>query len=84
MYFIVTGDVGIGYPYLQQPIQKERYSLTHQLGRNNFFGDYYILFNLKSEFCYIATNEVQAFALSKRFLVQTVFSQYPNMIMTEF
>ena len=37
MYFIVSGDVGVGYPYMQARLTKKRYKLTHVLGRNNFF-----------------------------------------------
>lgn len=79
MYFIMSGTVGIGYHLYQQPLEKQRYKLTHFLGSNNFFGDYYLCNNMKAEFVHIATTEVEAFALSKKFLMRKVFPKYPQI-----
>ena len=46
---------------------------------NNFFGDYYLCNNTKAEFVYVAHTEVEAFALSKKFLMGKVFPKYPNI-----
>jgi hypothetical protein len=47
------------------------------VGINEFFGDYYLLCNMKSEFVYVSVDNVEALALSKDFLVGKVFSKYP-------
>ena len=47
-----------------------KYRTTHQLGTNSFFGDYYLCNNIKAEFVHVATTEVEAFALTKKFLLR--------------
>jgi len=79
MYFIQSGEIQIGYHMYQQPLERDRYMLTHKLGSNSFFGDYYICHNKKAEFVHIATTEVEAFALSKKFLMRKVFPNYPQI-----
>lgn len=66
MFFISKGVVAVGYTYFQS--KELTHSRTHMclsLGREDFIGDYYILFDLKSEYCVEATTDVQAFALDK-------------------
>ena len=53
--------------------------MTFDLKANQFFGDYYLCSNLKAEFVHLAKSEVQAFALSKRFLMKKVFGKYPQI-----
>ena len=79
MYFVISGTVGIGYHLYQQPIEKERFHLTHYLAPNNFFGDYYLCNNTKAEFVHVAHTEVEAYSLSKKFLMGKVFPKYPNI-----
>lgn len=68
MYFIMSGIVGIGYHLYFQPLDQKKFKLVHTMNINQFFGDYYICNNMKSEFVYVATTDVEAFALSKKFL----------------
>ena len=63
MYFILSGTVGVGYHAMQQPLDKSRYLIVHNLGANNFFGDFYLINNIRSEFVYSAMSEVEAFSL---------------------
>ena len=79
MYFILNGTVGIGYHTYQQPLDSKPYRLTHQIGTNSFFGDYYLCSNTKAEFVHIAETDVDAFALSKKFLMGKVFPKYPQI-----
>ena len=79
MYFIISGTVGIGYHLYTQPLEKQRYRVTQKLPCNSFFGDYYLCNNIKSEFVYCAVSEVEAFALSKKFLVGKIFQKYPTI-----
>ena len=53
--------------------------MTFDLKENQFFGDYYICFNLKAEFVHIAQSFVEAFALSKTFLLKKIFPTYPEI-----
>ena len=77
MYFILNGTVGIGFHTYQQPLDKMPFQITHQIGSNSFFGDYYLCNNTKAEFVHIAQTDVEAFALSKKFLMGKVFPKYP-------
>jgi hypothetical protein len=78
MYFIISGTVGIGFHKYQQPLlEGKQYELTFDLKENAFFGDYYLCNNLKAEFVHLATAEVSAFALTKKFLMRKVFPKYP-------
>ena len=60
-------------------MEKKRFETTHFLGSNSFFGDYYLCHNTKAEFVHVATTEVEAFALSKKFLMRKVFPKYPDI-----
>ena len=55
--FIQTGEVGVGFK-LMNPLSDNRYELTSNLTQKTYFADYYVLFDVKSEFCYIAKSEV--------------------------
>lgn len=69
MYFIKSGEVGAGYKLFDQPLGEQRYDLTHSLLSRDFFGDFYLFFNIQAEFCFLAVTDVQALALSKKFLL---------------
>jgi len=79
MYFVISGNVGVGYHLYQQPLDKDRYKITHSMGQNSFFGDYYIVFNTTSEFLFLVIKEVEAFSLSKKFLMRKVFPKFPGI-----
>ena len=77
MYFIMSGTVGIGYQLFMQPLEKSRVHLTYYLGVDSYIGDYYLCHDKKSEFVHKATSDVEAFSLSKKFLLGSVFPKYP-------
>lgn len=79
MYFIISGSVGIGYHLFASPLDKQRYRVARTLSRNEFFGDFYLCNNVKSEFVFCAQSKVEAFALRKEFLVGRIFSKYPQI-----
>ena len=81
--FILKGEVGVGFK-LQNSLANKRYELTTILGSQSFFADYYVLVDAKSEFCYIANEEVTAFALSKRTLIQEIFPIFSSSHFNEF
>jgi len=66
--FIQKGEVGVGFK-LQNALSAKRYELTTVLGTHSYFADYYVLCNVKAQFCYVVTKPVHALALSKRFLL---------------
>ena len=69
--------VGIGFLTYQQPLEKKPYQITHQISANSFFGDHYLCSNTNAEFLHVAETEVEAFALTKDFLMNEVFPKYP-------
>ena len=79
MYFIVSGQVGVGFHLYNQPLEKPRYQLVKFLAANTFFGDYYLCHVTKSEFVHICVEHVEAFALSADFLMDEIFPKYPNV-----
>jgi len=84
MYFIQSGEVGAGFKLYDQPLSLERYNLTHSLLSKDYFGDYYVLYNIKSEFCFLAVQEVHAFAISKKFLLFDVFAHFEESYFASF
>jgi hypothetical protein len=84
MYFIQSGEVGAGFKLIDQPLSLDRYSLTHSLLSKDYFGDYYVLYNIKAEFCFLAVQEVHAFAISKKFLLYDVFSHFEESYFASF
>ena len=79
MYFIVSGNVGVGYHMYQQPLDKHRYIIVKNLDTNAFFGDYYLCHHLKAEFVFVAVSQVEAFALNQKFLMRKIFPKYPQI-----
>ena len=84
MYFIQKGDVGAGFKLFDEPLNDQRYELTYSLGTKDFFGDYYCLFNVKAEFCFLAKSNLQAFCISKKYLLYEVFGQFSDSYFQEF
>ena len=79
MYFIQEGIVGIGYYLLSQGLSKQQYNLDIEVGSNGYICDYYVCHNKKSEFIYICIENVEAIALSKKYLVDYLFPKYPQI-----
>ena len=46
----------------------------------NYICDYYVLFNTKSEYIYIAQSKVEAMSLSKQYLYKNIIPKYPTII----
>lgn len=44
-----------------------------------FFGDYYVLASKPSQFHYVALSNVEAFAISKKFIFGTIFKKFPEV-----
>lgn len=78
MYFIVEGSVKIGYSLYRQKLHAKRVKFAFVLTKNQYFGEYYVLFNAKANFVYVADTQVECFALQKKFLVRKVFGNYPS------
>lgn len=45
----------------------------------NYICDYYVCFNKKSEFIYMALEDVKSYRLSKAFLHNDIFSNFPKL-----
>jgi len=71
MYFLLEGKVGIGYQLMSGQGLTQDDDLYHfgiKLEKHSFICDYYVCFNKKSEFIYMAINRISAYSLSKKFL----------------
>jgi hypothetical protein len=62
-----------------QFLEKPRYTLAKNLEMNACFGDFYLCNSLKAEFLFVAVTAVEAFALSKEFLIEKLFPRYPSI-----
>ena len=77
MYFIQKGVVGIGYYLMAQGLSNdEAHYFGLKLKKHSYICDYYVCFNKKSEFIYMAIESVSAFSLAKNFLHKTIFPKY--------
>ncbi len=62
---------------LTQGISSNFYHLFLERGESTCICDYYCCFDKKSEFIYMAKDDVKAIGLSKEFLLETIFPKYP-------
>ena len=80
MFFLTEGKVGIGYYLNSQGLsQEESHYFGIKLEKHSFICDYYICFNKKSEFIYMAIENISSFSLSKKFLNEEIFPKYPKI-----
>lgn len=68
IYFIQKGQVGIGYYMMTRTLSTKQFKVAVNRKENSYICDYYVLFNKKSEFIYIALSNVESISLSKKFL----------------
>lgn len=68
MYFIQDGVVGIGYYLMTQGLSKKQFKIGIESKASSYICDYYICFDIKSEFIYLAIQNVEAISLSKKYL----------------
>ena len=79
MYFIHAGVDGIGYYMMSQGLSKKQFIIGIECKQNSEICGYYVCFDKKSEFIYLATTNVEAISLSKRFLRGEIFKKYPKI-----
>jgi hypothetical protein len=66
MYFIQSGEVAVGYTYMHNNrVNAKRTHLTHIFSTKDFVGDFYTLFNLRSQYHYEIRTDCSCFALNK-------------------
>lgn len=53
MYFILEGYVGIGYYLMSQGLSKNQFKIGVMRKKFEYFCDYYVTHNKRSEFIYI-------------------------------
>ena len=64
---------------VNSPIRKQMMNEVEDFSDNSFICDYYVCFNKKSEFIYMAINKISAYSLSKKFLQEDIFPKYPHI-----
>lgn len=62
MIFIVEGEYGVGYEFNKIKCYGKK------IGRKTVIGDYYVLFQKKSEFIFTCFKEVHGFVIRKNFV----------------
>lgn len=82
MYFVQEGIIGIGFYLMTQGLSKKQYKLGIYMRPLSFICDYYVCYNKKSEFIFMVVQEVKAFSLSKKMLLQKIFPRYPYIAAT--
>lgn len=79
MYFIINGVFGIGFSQNNRGINDQNYHISKEENGPFLICDHYVVNNCKSQFLYLAIEDVSALALSKKFLFEQVFSKYPDI-----
>lgn len=80
MYFLTEGKVGIGYYLMSQGLSNdESHYFGIKLEKHSFICDYYVCFNKKSEFIYMAIENISSYSISKKFLNDEIFPRYPKI-----
>ena len=78
MYFIIEGEIKVGFYLMTQGLSRKQFKMGITYNANSYICDYYICFNKKSEFIYLANENVEAIRLSKYFL-NDLFKKYPKI-----
>jgi len=80
MYFIMKGEVGIGFQTFGLQATADRaYKVGLVFGDRHYVGDFYVCHNKKAQFVYACQKEVHAFSLSKKYLQSYIFDKYPEI-----
>lgn len=92
MYFCLEGKVGVGFSFftrmpselssrdlIMDPLTGRQYRISKTFQKTFIICDHYVLNNHRSEFAYIVLKPVKCFALTKKFFLQTIFPEYPEI-----
>lgn len=79
MYFITSGEFGIGFSLNSNGVTSEQYYISRKEKGPQLMCDHYVVNQMKCEFIYMAQSDVTAFALSKKFLFSEVFPVFPEI-----
>lgn len=79
MYFIMKGEVGIGFQTFGASVSDRPYKIGVVFGERRYIGDFYVSHNRKAQFVYACLKEVHAFSLSKKYLQGYIFDKYPDI-----
>ena len=80
LYYMMNCEVGVAINSFSH-IMKTQYTVGKLLSGNIILFDYEILKQKKTEFIYIARNNIDAFGLNRKFL-EDIFKKYPNVFNT--
>ena len=80
IYFINEGKVGVSHQLQNQKNPKAITGIVTFINKNSYIFDYYVLFDKKSEFNYSVIEKIQAFYLTKTFLLEKILKKYPYFI----
>ena len=64
---------------MTQGLSKNQFNIAIECNASSIICDYYVCFDKKSEFIYLAMTRVEAIYLSKKFLREEIFRKYPKI-----
>ena len=78
MYFMLEGKIGVGF-MMNIGVTKKQYTIVKQLKTDHLICDHYVVNNKRSEFIFKIMSNVKCFALTKKFLLKSIFPKYPEI-----
>lgn len=78
MYFILDGQIGIGYRRQEYPIWDRPFKVCKGQAGTQVICDYYVIHHKKANFIYEAQLDSYGYCLKKGYLHYTVFQAYPD------
>lgn len=81
MYFFTEGAIGIGFTLVANGISAQQHQICKKWSAPSIIGDHYVVNQCKSQFVYmVIQKEARGFALTKKFLHEQVFPNFPDML----
>ena len=78
MYFILDGQLGIGYRRQEYPIWDRPFKVCKGQAGTSIICDYYVIHHLRSNFIYEAQEDSVGYCMKKDHLHRYVFEKYPD------
>jgi hypothetical protein len=78
MYFITKGFIGFGYTFWGGKHNQSSIQVAKQQKGRQIICDHYVINKKKSNFFYLALEDTNGYALTRRFLHLKIFSKYKN------
>lgn len=78
MYFITKGFIGFGYTYWGGKYGQTPLTIAKKQKGAQILLDHYVVNRKRSNFIYIALEDVHCYALTRKFMYNNIFTKYQN------